>query len=499
MSAFKSLYEKCDGLIRGGDTHRIQPLLKKLRISRIPREWRLPFAQLCRRAGLYNLGLNLLSKYVTAEPSSRDSASQGELAEYGMLLLRLGATGEAFSILSKINTDVAPEALHYQGLMHLTKWEMPLATRSLRAYLATSPADYSAMLARSNLALALIGNREFEAARHQLDENIDQMKETGLNRLLTVNLGYRTQLHIQLEDFAAAQADIEAGERILESALTNDRMIFEKWRLVLEALAGKRVEPLDILKEQALRAWSWEDLRRADLYRLKIRFDHEQFIHLIFGTPYPGFRDVICKELREIPDRAVYRLGPKSKRQLDLQTGIVSGGSSLDPGSKTHQLVDLLLRDFYLPLRVTGIFSEICPDEHFDPKTSPDRVHAIFARARKLFVDEKIPLEIVNTNGFFSIRIHGDFSIQIPLERQSVDRMSLYFQNLKTIFSSTAEFSAAQVCEHLQVSRHTAQRIVNWGIENRLIERFGARKESKYRFIPSQLETSAVLPSRFVR
>src|SRR5262249_1530027 len=128
---------------------------------------------------------------------------------------------------------------------------------------------------------------------------------------------------------------------------------------------------------KALASHNWEDARLADLYSVQIDFKNSKFLHLIFGTPFQGFRTKIYNEIGHKPDRSTYYLGEKQAPRLDLANGEIGGLPAFNVGRKIHQLIEILLRDFYHPLRIAGIFSELFPGEHFDVSSSPDRTHAV--------------------------------------------------------------------------------------------------------------------------
>ena len=95
---FETLVRECDAEIRAGRPQLAVQKLSHLGTSRIPREWRTPIAKLCRRTGLYNLGLRLLARIVCG-PNSQATAA--EITEYSALLLRSGAVEEALEKLER--------------------------------------------------------------------------------------------------------------------------------------------------------------------------------------------------------------------------------------------------------------------------------------------------------------------------------------------------------------------------------------------------------------
>jgi hypothetical protein len=484
---YETLIQQCDTEIRSGQAHTVSKRLIGINLTRVPRIWRLPLAQICRRVGLWNLGLTLLARLVYPVNSRASAdASANELAEYGMLLLRIGATNEAESLLRKVDSEKAPEVLQYRALVSMTRWEFEKAIPYLNLFLSSKPSAYAALVGRVNLALAYVENSQYHQARKILDETIRESLDEGHKRMLCSSLAYRAQLHIQDRNFEAAKLDIETGERYLESAKTGDRLLFLKWKLILDGLESKSLGPLRDLHQRAIDNRSWEDLRLADLYSLRIKFDQGLFLHLIFGTPYAGFRKRILEEMGRSSDRAIYYLGPKNAARMDLHIGRIDHAKkiyrALPAGGKCHQLLEVLLRDFYHPLRIAGIFSELFPGEHFDPGSSPDRVHAIILRTRTWIRENKIPTEIRESNGFYTLAINGEFSFRIPLERQAVDVMSLHFETLQQALHGSPTFTANQARSQLKLARQTVQRIINWGLERGLLERLGVGKNVTYHF-----------------
>ena len=482
MKSYEDFFNQCDLDIRAGRAQDAAKRLSCLNTYRISRQWRLPLARLCRRSGLWPMGMTLLSKIVYPKnPGGEDIATANELAEYAMLLYRIGATQEAAKILSVVDTSKAPEAFHFQALVHMTKWEFPQAINALNAFLATAPPAYQSLLGRVNLALAYVENRDHQLAKQVIDEAIAATARDGYNRLLTTCLAYRAQAHIQERDFSAAKQAIGDGERSIETANTSDRQFFLKWKLVLEALERRDLTPLTELRRLARSSRNWEDLRLADLYACRIQFDMGRFLHLIFGTPFPGFRDRICQEFGQIPDRSIYYLGTKTGSRMDLVTGEIDGRMKLPLGGKSHQLLEILLRDFYQPSRIAGVFSDLFPGDHFDPESSPDRAHQVFKRTRQWLEKQKIPVKILETDGFYSLEIDGNFAFLVPLERQTVSRDLVQFEKLIALFPSGKRFSLREAEARLKLSKSTTWRIVSWGISQGRVRRV----DGFYEFVSS--------------
>lgn len=492
MFDYKSFYEQSDAAIKGGRSDEVAKQLSQLlqkNPSRVPRLWRLPLAQISRRVGLFSLGLTLLQRIVFPKKvRAGQEASHREMAEYGILLLRAGITRDAEQILARVDTSEAPEALQYRALVHLTTWDLSRAVDEFRAFLDTNPAPSAALIAQVNLAATYLKWGKPDGAKSILSEALSAAKSTGYLRLERNCLAFLAQMYIQRKEYVKARAAIDAGEQMGEMGGNTDQWQFLKWKLILDALEGQSFAPLAELKKRAEQNHSWDDVRLADLYSLHIRFDWSLFLHLYFGTPYEGFRQRLVSEFGRSTDRLVYYVGDKKHPRFDLRTGEIDGlvYPDLAPGGKTHQLIEVLMRDFYQPMRTPEIYSELFPGERYDPDTAPNRVHAIISRARKALRANRIPIEIREVDGFYDIKIKGKMSFLIHLKRQSFDGLELHFDRLRLVLADKEEFRASEACEKLRLARQTVQRIINWALARGFIERRGSHKDVTYRWIPDQ-------------
>lgn len=471
----RELLKSLDAAIKAGQAQAAIKELAKTRLSQIPDDLRLDYARLFRRCGLWEEGLSLVSKRMQENPSA------GEIAEYGILLLRAGATDEAALILNRADASVAPEALQYRALVEMTRWEFDRAIPLLEQFIAKENSSYSALVAKVNLASCYVESHAFELAKSLLGEVLQETSTQKLFRLHCTSLAFRAQMHLYQKDYAAAQSDIEAGKALVENAATTDHLLFRKWSLILESIETKSVKPLIELRHLATAAKAWEDLRLADLFELRVKYTHEKFLHLIFGTPYEGFRKLLSREMGALPDRDTFYLGEKSAPRFDVRTGKMDDREILPAGGKIHQLFEILLRDFYQPRRIGALFTELFPGEYFNIETSPKRTHAVLVRARKWLRKEAIPVTIDETEGFFSFRIHGHFSFRIPLIRKTASVLDIYLDQAAQA-SLPKAFSASQLKDKLQVSRHTVQRIVQHGLETKRLIRDGEGPRTKYSF-----------------
>lgn len=473
MKAYQELAQRCDAYIRDGRPHEAGRLLAKLRAARTPREWRLPLAKLCRRAGQLSLGLELLTRLV--HPARHQpEATAPEKAEYGILLLRTGAVSEAIEWLNQVDTDLVPDALHFRAVWHFIQWDYQSAIAPLEEYLATSLSDDARLVGRTNLAFAHVECGHHARALDLLNENIDLAGRLGHWQLQRNNRAFRGQLHLQEGEFGKARRELKSALQIDAGSPANDQFLIVKLRLLLDALEKSDLKALDELRILATRRRDWEALREADLFRLDIHFVNTRFLHLLFGTPYPVFRERVLTRFGRGPDREIFVLGEKSAPRMDVATGeIENHPAHLRAGHQTHRLIEVLLRDFYQPLRIGGLFAGLFPQDHFDISSSPSRVHQVLRRTRQWIREERVPIRIHEADGFYALEIVGDFSFRIPLARRAPAPEDPQLQKLKRRFKNARSFTAREAAEYLELPKATATRFIKKAIESGHLARLG--------------------------
>jgi tetratricopeptide (TPR) repeat protein len=470
---FEALIQKCDTQIREGRAHEVAATLAGIEAVRVPRQWKMPLAKICRRAGLHSFGLTLLSRLIHPAAGRPVTATPTEFAEYAMLLLRSGAAREAWECLSGIDPVLAPESSLYRAYVHFTRWEFAESVPHLQTYLATPLAPYAKLVGQTNLAYAYVESRQHDRAVSLLTELITQTAGEGHHLLESNCRAYLAQAYFQQEDFSHAREQIVSIQQHSGPASSNDQLIVEKWKLILDAVENQKLEPLLELHKLASTRRDWATLREVDFFKLKIQFEKGLYWHLYFGTPFPSLRQRLEREFGITPDRDTYVFGKKLAPRFDLRTGQIDSQAALKPGRMTHRLLELLLRDFYQPLRIGELFSELFLEEFFSPATSPDRVHQLISRTRRWLKDHKIPVAIEEIEGFYSLAVQGNFSFRVPLQRGAQDPLAFQFEDLVKQMR-TQNFTAKDVGLKMKLPRTTVFRILTWAIENKKIERLGS-------------------------
>ncbi len=493
MKSFNQLIEECEGHIRSGRADLAAKKLAALNTAEVPRESRLPLATLCRRASLTSVGLRLLAPIVHPERNKwRAEASQKELAEYAVLLFRNGSTQEALITLDKVDAREVPEQPMYRGFCHIFQWEYDQAADYLQVYLDSEPAAYSAFVARVNLAAALVSASRLDEALKLLDANIETARANDYHRLLGNCFELRAQVYLRYGDYKKSRGDLSEAAKIFGSEqTTTDQLFVAKWQSVLESIESRQTTPLVSFREKALALRHWESVRDTDFYFLKVAFEQERFEHLLFGTPYGSYRKRLLKEMTAKPNSDSFLYGAKNAPCLDLSTGELTGSTLLKPGQKSHQLLTVLLKDFYKPIRLGGLFAELFPDEKFDIFTSPNRIHQLLFRTRHWLESNQIPVALEEVEGNYSLRITGEFSFRVALEREAEESHEVMWRKLNRLKGDSAVVSAKEAREALGMSRSAFHRLSVWALETGLAQKQGNGNAVRYRISDTKIERAA--------
>lgn len=475
---YEKLLAACDSDIRSGKPQNVSKRLKSLNVSSVPREWRLPLANICRRAGVYGLGLTLLRRLVLAE--NRGAAilpTPAERAGYAMLLLKNGAVPEAIDMLNQIKVTEVPEALLYKARAHFIRWEYRAAIPALEEYLRADLKPYDRLVANGNLAFALGEIRETEKALRLHTDNIRAAKESGNWQLASTCHALCAQLRMQSNDYDGAAAELTFARQLFQPTQGGDHFIVTKWSLIHDGLSNNTVEPFERLTTLAIEFRNWEAWREADFYRLKVKFDRARFIHLYFGSPYTEFREFMEKEITDRPTQKFYVYGSKQSPRMDLFNGEIDGRHAINPGKKCHALIEVLLRDFYQPLNIASLHSALFPHDRFDIATSPGKIRQIMWRTRAWLETNEIPAQIEEAHGFYSLVLTGDFSFRVPLSRQTVEPFNHILDKIVREFGGR-EFFRRDVEKKLDLPKSTVRAILQTGIDKGLITRAGESSRS---------------------
>lgn len=483
---FIQIVTQCDQLIKSGQITEAIQLIKTLNMAEVPRKLRLELAYICRRVGLIGHGLRILHSVIRNGNTSFDSPTDSEKCEYAVLLVRNASVEEASTLLEKVNVTNAPQAWLYKSFCHIAHWEYSTAVGYLENFLKADPEPYMKLVAQVNLASSLIVTSRLDEAAELLRETLLMAEKAQALRLAGNCYELWGQLHFWRHDYSNARKALQKAIEILSSSPGYDMLLIHKTQAIISALESRSLEPLIKFRKEAFERKHWESVRESDLFSLKVQFDQDRLDHLIYGTPFAPYRHRI-QEIAGREPSAEYILGNSNSRCLDLQTGLVDNSESLSPGKKIHQVIASLVRDFYSPRNIGSLFSELYPGEYFDIQSSPGRIRQLMLRTRQWLQENQIPASIEQSDGTYSLALHGDFGIRMSLQKFSLDSFELKWKELQKTFSGSESFTAAKACEKLSCSRTSFRRLVDWALEKGFLEKSGSGPSTSYRILGPQM------------
>ena len=480
------LLADCDADIRQGRAHRVSQRLASLTSGNVPRDWRQPIASVCRRAGLLTLGLRMLAPVVRGETVAVQPTVV-ERAEYGALLMRSGATREALAILQGIDPAKCPDSLLYRAFAHFSRWEYGPAIPFIREYMKTPANAYMALVAKVNLAAALVAVEKIDEAFVTINECVDAAKAGGHSRLLGNCLELRSQTRIvgTHRDLELARRDLETALPLFNGERTTDELYVRKWMAVIASIEEKSREPLVKFKQLAFERNDWENVRDAEFHALRAEFRSGDFAHLYFGSPNPIYRARLEREFGGAPKSGSYLVGRPDAPCLDVATGEIEGlaKGELNAGKRFHRVIDVLSRDLYRPLSVPELFAELCPDEYFCAFTSANRVHQSLRRLRGWLQENEIPLQVEQCDGRYSLKVAGEFSLRLSLERPQISGNALVLARLRESFNESG-FAFGEAKKETGLPETSLRRVLQWAVEKGALDRAGAGAATRYKFAP---------------
>ncbi len=478
------LLPQVESLVRSGQLKEAQTALQDLVKSKIPRQIIASVASLARRADLPLIALKLLYPLVRPTSKAPATAIPLEKMEYAASLIKIGALDEGLVLLRDLPTS-DPKRDLFTAFGLIGKWDYEGSIPYLIKFLHREKKDaYLKMVAGVNLASAYVFAREYQKAKTTLDVLLTQTRTNKMQLLYANCLDLAAENSIFHGKWEAAEDYLQRASSVLQSG---DRFEFfiRKWRAVL-ALRKSPQDPAaqDTLKkiaEEASKRQLWESVRDCRRVLALSQHDAGELLHLYVGSPFEPFRTILKKEMGEKftpPERYEWCHGSKkSSLYLDLLEGQErKSRAKLKVGQIVHRTLLILCSDFYRPFRLPTLFASLYPNEYYNPNSSPLRVHQALNRLKGWLSKHRIPLRVEEMEGTYRISFHAGGTILIPTgsSTSKVDILKRHFQG--------TVFTLKEASRVLNVSSSNALRILNSGIEQKVLQRSGERRGTNYRF-----------------
>lgn len=477
-----NLIQECDAGIRAGQVAAVKEKLSQVNSAQVPREYRLPLANLCRRVAMNEMAMRLLAPVIAeARDGVGEPASQGELAEYAVLLQRMGVIDESLKILRGISPMDVPETLLFQAFCHFNRWEYFESVPLLQSYVEKQSDPYKKLIGEVNLAAALTTTNAFEEATILLARIIEQCAREGHLRLQANAFEIRSQIHLSTGLLDAAEADLEAAHRTVAGDGTVAELSTLKWRAVLTACRTSRTDDLKAFRLRAEEFGDWEAVRHADLNLLRFDFQPELFNFHLFGSPWRGYREIAQRNLGRVITEDFFDYGAvNATHRIDVAHAKLNGQEAFPVGSKLHRALSTLVHDFYRPVPVGVMFNALFPGEYFDVFSSPNRVHQVLFRLRKWAGEHSLGIEIDHGKEGYHLRMIEPLVLRVPYEKKDPDHNKELLRALHRGGLKEQIFSAQDCAQVLELTLPATRKFLTWAVEQGHIEKVGAGSGTRY-------------------
>lgn len=493
------LVVQVDELIRVGQINEARRVLMSVVPKEVPRSYMAPIARLARRTRLNYLTLRILKSVVQPEGLLEVSPTEEELALFAGALIRVGGRNQGMKILSKLDWEANPEILMFQVDADFSEWNYLSAIPLLRRYIHSDGiTDYQKLVGNLNLAASFVFEDKIDQAQDLLSQIRAECKLRGHKLLYANSLELSAQVSLSQEKFSEANRRLELAAQISQKGSGSYSFFLAKWRAISELLQNptdeNQISKIKQLKIEATNLNDWESLRQLDFFCAIATRDEQLYLHLMAGTPYRNYRDVLSRRFIDPPQlpssytmsldgpmresvRSIYKLNAQAGRFLN---------HNLPEGGLPHRLLMLMTKDFYRPLPVGEAFSLLYEEEYFDPESSPNRIQNIVNRLSDWFKQYDVPLAIRSNHRMLKFAPLSDIQLEVVVHQSDLNRTDLRIEKLEKAVKR-GWFNISQATELLGVGQRTSQRLLK-EISNRL-KVVGKGRNRRYQFIgPQQLQ-----------
>jgi tetratricopeptide (TPR) repeat protein len=489
------MISKLEKLLKEGNLKEVQSHLEKVEASKVERSDALGLAGIARRAGYHRLAFKILNPIVRPKNKlEKIKATSEELAEYGMILYRLGVISESRKVLNSLEAKKSPEHFLYLAFSYFSEWDYQKAKSLLESYVNFPGLNsYSKLLGKINLAQAYLGLEEPKKAIPIALEAIAEAKLLNLNLILANALQNLVDAYVDCKDFDKMNGPLKELKE-----LTGDHYRYNLY--VKRSIAVTKLPDVKLIRElgKAARQKRLPELaRECDFIEAVATKNAELFKKVYFGSPYPEYRKRILRHWGgpiDLGDSYLWTLNPEKKLigVFDTVEGCEVGTKKqIKKGSSIHRLIRIFATNMYKTYKSETIHSLLFPNELLDLSSSIHRVYDTIARARSWLAAEGVGFSIAETHGEYSLVCNEGYQIKIPLEPiASQDLAEEKMRELKTLVGDRF-FTVNDVKTILQASTSTANRILRELISRGEVEKIGKSNATKYRFFAGRLKKTS--------
>lgn len=500
---YEERFAQIDQMIRQAQMSDAQAALRPLSPKKIPRVFAKSFADLARRVNLPLLAIKILNPIVRPRRPLLPKAQVSEIALYAALLAQIGARNEARNLLRDLDGSQNPEVYFYWLYVLIPEWDYQAAVIPMKKYIRSNQiTEYQRLVGRINLAACYVYLADFRQAQRTLNTVLKQSSKMKAQLIYGNALELQAQLALSQNNFSLAEESLKKYIEATPNSSGIYRLYADKWyalmKLKMDGLTDSTKERLRSVQKQARYIESYETLRDLD-YQMALMNKESSSKNLVyFGTPHRSYLKRIRAHLFKdtaIPKHFQFDLFRRtevtSPPDFFLQSGrLMEGRIPLKAGQILHRCLEALLEDLYQPTSLGQLFSDLFPNEFFNPMTSPRRVLQTVHRLNLWFKANQLPLQVQSKNFQFSLHAKANFIIHFgrkPLRKTFIlDDVVSARLKLATIAFADRGFTTLQLSVLLGLKpRQTQYLIRTWQNQKRILI-LGNGRGRIYRLISNQ-------------
>lgn len=474
--------QNIEDLIRAGSIDKAQKEIQKLAIINLSRPERLQVAHWARRVGLDQITLRLLHKPVRITKT----ATQSELAEYSMGLIRQGYYAEALEILAMPSMNDFEKIDLFKSYSYIYQWDYNKARPFLLNYLKRDLTNYERKIVEINLAACdTILNPSLSNHLKRLERLKIECEKVGARRIQSNALELMAQTYIYLKDYKSALHCLAQAETLINLESSFDGAFIKKWRAFAELGQNPNdkgaIQKVIRVREEARKRKIYEVVRDCDFHLGIWNRNRTILQKLYFGTPFPAYRQRILNETNgefKVETSYLWRLYSSKRPEywIDLRTGKDENESTvLNPQLHSLRLLSVIASDFYRPIQTSTIFHSLYPNSFFDPYSSPNRIDQALLRLRRSLKLAHLPLIINNQDGL-TLESSKEFGLMTYIDYQKHD---LEFDKIKNNFINT-EFKMSDAMIYLKMPKRTLQALIKKWVDEKKLKVIGLGPKTRY-------------------
>jgi tetratricopeptide (TPR) repeat protein len=492
MRLSEELLQTWEHQLRRGNGRDVRSALEMIGSGEIPRPLVANLALMALRAGLLERAYRILSPFVRTSGDLKGSTPL-ERAVFALLLREIGSLDEAENLLQNRDVNELPETLLYKSLLRFSNWDYLQAIPLLEQYLENRDLSlYARTVGQTNLAAALVAERDYVRAGALVSEVLDLSKTNGFHMLHGNALEILAQSQILRGQIEDGKQTLRKARDLLKNSKESLLLFVDKWSAIAELFQdGPSVENLrmiQVVRDRAIQIKHWPSVRECDWWRAKFSKDSALFRHLYFGTPSAPYRMRILANFDEsanIPEQYDWTIGENIAGAtpvpvLEVEQGhVLESATRLPQRQLQHRLLQTLASDFYTPLKVGVLFAAAYRGEFFNPVSSPSRVYNGISRLNKWFITQGLPLKIAFENGGFKLEAIGPCVIRVGSFALSGSGYDQFLTSIDRRFND-AKFSSSEAAKTLNVPQRTLVRLLSEAVTKGDLRRTGEARGTRY-------------------